>query len=104
MVIAAGISQKNRRRFQEFRIDRAGAERRFSESRPLNEFELSRRHPAHPQQQPAVLKTADFGRSVSARIVTNGHLDDFQIQANRPENQIEIAERIEIAEIFSFGG
>ena len=45
----------------------------------------------------------DLGAAVSAAGVAYGDFDDLQIQLGRAENKIEIAERIEIAEIGAVG-
>ena len=64
-----------------------------------NGLELAIGEPHHFQQQPAVPKTRDLGLAESARLVMDRRFDDFQVLLRRAEDQIEVAERIEIAEI-----
>src|SRR5947209_13007001 len=44
-------------------------------------------------------KAGYLGFPVSAISVADGHLDDFEIEFCRTENQIEIAERVEDSEV-----
>src|SRR5262249_42744168 len=60
--------------------------------------ELLERVPGHGRQLRAVLETADLGLAVGARAVAHRQLHDFQILLGGPEDQIEIPERIEVAE------
>src|SRR3984893_14694564 len=66
---------------------------------PLNRLQLAIGEPHHFQQQPAVAKARDLGLAEGARLVVDRGLDDFEILLCGAEDQIEIAERIEIAEI-----
>ena len=43
----------------------------------------------------------DVRASVGSFAITNGHLNDFQVQLGSAEQQIKIAERIKVAEIRS---
>ena len=69
---------------------------RFS---PSNGFEFPIGEPHHFQEQPAVAEARDLGFAEGARLVVDRHLDDFQVLLGGAEDQIEVAERIEVAEI-----
>src|SRR6202035_4003978 len=64
-----------------------------------NGFELAIGEPDHLQEQPAVPKTRYLGLAKGTRLVMDRRLDDFEILFRRGDDQVEIAERIEIAEI-----
>src|SRR5438552_2996365 len=53
----------------------------------------------HTQQQPAVPPALNVGFAISAGLVTNRQIEDAQVEFCRAKQQVEIAERIEIAEI-----
>ena len=44
-------------------------------------------------------ETMDIGGPVSSPLVTDGHFENLEIEFGRPEQQIEITEGIELAEI-----
>ncbi len=51
-----------------------------------------------------MLPALDVGLSVGARSIADGKIDDLAIQAGRSEEQIEIAEGVEVAEVGAVGG
>ena len=53
----------------------------------------------HDENATAVTKSGDLGFAEGARLVVYGRLDDLEVLLRRAEDQVEIAERIEIAEI-----
>src|SRR6202000_2128811 len=65
----------------------------------LNRLQLAIGEPDHLQQQPAVAETRDLGLAEGARLVVDRRFDDFEILFCCAEDQIEIAERVEITEI-----
>ena len=65
----------------------------------LDRLQLAVGEPHHLQQQPAVAEARDLGFAEGARLVVDRRLDNFQVLLCRAKDQIEIAERIEIAEI-----
>src|SRR5262245_12210503 len=62
------------------------------------ELELAGRERAHPQEQPSVAEPGDVGGSVLPFVVPDRHVDDLEIEAGRPEEEVEIAEGVEVAE------
>src|ERR1700722_4359906 len=64
-----------------------------------NRLQLAIGEPHHLQQQPAVAKPRDLGLAEGARLVVDRRLDDLEVLLGRAEEQVEIAEGIEIAEI-----
>jgi hypothetical protein len=70
-------------------------------ARPLvsNRLQFAIGEPHHLQQQPVVAKPGDLGLAEGPRLVVDRRLDDFEILFRGAEDQVEIAERIEIAEI-----
>src|SRR6266852_2520490 len=63
------------------------------------QLELAERQPGHAQQQPPVAEAVDLRLAVAPRPVAHRHLDDLQSQPRGSEEEIEIAEGIEIAEV-----
>src|SRR5688572_14859571 len=59
---------------------------------------FAERVPGHRRQLRPVLEAADLGLAVGARAVAHRQLDDLQVLFGRAENQVEVAERIEVAE------
>src|SRR5579863_1371178 len=64
-----------------------------------NRLELAIGEPDHLQQQPSIPEARYLGFAEGARLVVDWRLDEFQILFRCSEDQVEIAERIEIAEI-----
>src|SRR6195256_5432180 len=64
-----------------------------------NGFEFAIGEPHHFQQQPAVAKPGDLGLAEGACLVMDRRLDDLEILFGGTEDQVEVAERIEVAEI-----
>ena len=64
-----------------------------------NKLDSPGRNDHHPQQQPTMLPAADIGGSVGTFAVTDGQVNNFTIQFGRAEDEIEIPEWIEIAEV-----
>ena len=58
----------------------------------------------HAQQQPAVPAAADVRVAVGPRAVAHRHVDDLQVQPGRAEEQVEVAEGVEVAEVRAAGG
>src|SRR3974390_2978211 len=67
-------------------------------------FQLAVGKPDHFQKQPAVAKPRDLRLAKGACLVVDRRLDDFEVLFGCAENQIEIAERVEIAEIAALSG
>ena len=44
-------------------------------------------------------ETRDLGFAVGAAGIANRHLCDLEAERRRPENEVEVTERIEVAEI-----
>ena len=65
----------------------------------LEPLYLSKRENHHPEQQESVAETADLGLAVGPAPVADRNFDDFQVHLAGSEQQIEVAERIEIAEV-----
>ena len=57
----------------------------------------------HLEQEPAVLEAADLGVAVGAGAVAHRQIDDLQVQPGSAEQQVEVAERVEIADISYYG-
>ena len=72
--------------------------------RPSHELEAARGDPDHAQQQPAVAPALDVRLAVRALAVADRHVHDAQVQLRRAEEQVEVAERIEVAEVRAVGG
>src|SRR5262249_7928631 len=53
----------------------------------------------HLQQQPAVTPALYVGFAVATGAVADRNLDDLAVQPRRPEEQIEVAEGVEVAEV-----
>jgi hypothetical protein len=82
---------------------RAGLEASCS-TRASYEFQPPQRESEHPQQQPSVRPALDIGLPVSPFVIAHRHVDDLEVELGRTKYQIEVAERIEIAEVGSVGG
>ena len=52
----------------------------------------------------AVPEAADLGLAVGARAIADRQLDDLQVLLGGAEEQVEVAERIEVAEEAAVGG
>src|SRR5208282_3408566 len=68
---------------------------------PLDELETHAGEHHHSDQQPAVSPARDVGLAVSALCVANRHVNDLQIELGSAEDEIEIAEWIELPEVAS---
>src|SRR2546423_11239578 len=53
----------------------------------------------HAQQEQAMAPALDIRLAVSASLVTDGQVDDAQVQLRRAEQQVKIAKRIKIAKV-----
>src|SRR5205085_9927639 len=62
-------------------------------------LELAVGKPHHLQQQPAVAEPRDLGLTEGTGFVVDRGLDDLQVLLRRSKDQVEIAKRIEVAEI-----
>src|SRR5262249_50098002 len=76
-----------------FRADAALA------TRSCGELKAAGGEHQHAQQQPTMLPAMDVGGPVGAGSIADGQLQDAQVEFGRAKEQIEIAERIEVAEI-----
>src|SRR5581483_2129286 len=63
------------------------------------DLQLPEREHGPLQQQPAVPEARDLRLAVRARVVADGQVDDLQVQPRRAEQQVEVAERVEVAEV-----
>src|SRR3970282_1831016 len=70
-----------------------------SRHRSCGEEEAPRRQRGHAQEQPPVGEAADVRRPVRALTVSHGDLHDAQVEVGGSEDQVEVAVRIEIAEV-----
>ena len=61
--------------------------------------ELPEREDRHAQKEPAVAPAADVRLPVRARLVADRHVHDLQVEARRPEQEVEVAERVELPEV-----
>ncbi len=59
---------------------------------------LSEREHEHASQKPAMAETVDLGLAIGAARVTHRHFDNLEVVLGRTEQQVEIAERVEVAE------
>src|SRR6266542_4165142 len=69
-----------------------------------NKLDLPRRVKNHPQKQPAVAESADVGAAVFSFAIAHRDVDDLEVQFGGAEEQVEIAERIELAEVLAVAG
>src|SRR5262249_12838303 len=60
---------------------------------------LPERERSHLEQQPAVSKAADVARPVDPRAVPDRNVDDVEPEPPGSEKEVEVAERIEVAEV-----
>src|SRR5207247_8186239 len=79
--------------------ERAGSSAAWRTLSEERDPELPECEDGHPEEQPAVAPAADVRLSVDARLVADGHVDDLQPKPRRSEEQVEVAERIEVAEV-----
>src|SRR5215218_3552836 len=84
---------------------RSAAYRRSGSSTPLEgrDLELPEREHRHPEEQQPVPPPADVRLAVDARLVADGHVDDLEPQARTSEEEIEVAEGVEVAEVGARG-
>src|SRR6266540_5512021 len=57
----------------------------------------------HTEQQPGMSPALNIGRAVGALTVPNGQVDDAQREPCRAEQQVEVPERVEVAEVGTVG-
>src|SRR5687767_12254349 len=62
-------------------------------------FQAHGGEPDHPQQEPTVAPARNIGFAISAGTVTDRQVEHAQIQLGGAEEQVEIAEWIEVAEV-----
>src|SRR5438105_13268664 len=74
---------------------RGGRRARSSSEAEPELVEAERRH---LEEEPAVRKAADLRVAVRARAVPDGQVDDLHVEARGAEQEIEVAEGIEVAE------
>src|SRR5579859_7499964 len=66
---------------------------------PSDELDPARGESDHLQQQPAVPPALNIGLSITPRAIADGNLHDLEIEARGTEQQVEIAERVEVPEV-----
>ena len=66
-------------------------------------LDAQEREEDHAQQHEAVAEARDLGLAIGAAGIADRHLDDLEAELRGAENQVEIAERIEVAEIAAAG-
>src|SRR5262249_29171404 len=66
---------------------------------PLGQLQLAGREPAHLQEQPAVAEARDVGLAVRALMVAHRQVRDVQVEPSRAEQQVEVPEGVEVAEV-----
>src|SRR5262245_14968621 len=96
---------KNRRRFPGAAVwlassaDFAGSRLDAGRAAASKKFQAAGGEEHHAQKQPAVAPAMDVGLPVSARPVADGQINQTQVEFCRTEDQVEIAERVEVAEV-----
>src|SRR5581483_8533470 len=63
--------------------------------------ELPVRERRHARPEPPVAEAADVRLAVHARAVADGEVDDPQAEARGTVQQVEVAERVEVAEVLA---
>src|SRR4029453_711754 len=63
------------------------------------ELEPLQRDAAHAEEQQPVTEPADLGLSVGAVVIANRQVDEPEVQARGAEQEIEVSEGIEVAEV-----
>src|ERR1700736_3762740 len=71
----------------------------FSRAPISHELDTAEREPQHSQQQPPVLPAPDVGGSIRALQVADRKIDNLQVLLGRAKQQVEVAKRIEVAEV-----
>src|SRR4029077_12612947 len=71
--------------------------------RSCREEEAPRRQRGHAQQEPPVGEAADVRRAVGTFAVAHRNLEDAEVELRGPEDQVEVAVRIEVAEVGTAG-
>src|SRR5262249_51265918 len=69
----------------------------------LLEFQPPRCEDDHPQQKETVPPALDLRRAIPAFAVADRQIGNLQIELCRAEQQVEVSERIEIAEVCAVG-
>src|SRR5579859_8067354 len=64
-----------------------------------DELDTARGESDHLQQQPAMPPALNIGLPITSRPVTDGDLHDLEVEPRGAEQQIEVAEGIEIPEV-----
>src|SRR5512138_3074810 len=64
-----------------------------------DELDAPRREDDHPQEQEAVAEALDVRLAVDPLPVAGRHVHDAEVLLRRPEDEVEVAERIEVAEV-----
>src|SRR4051794_9829112 len=65
----------------------------------LDELDPPRGEHAHLQQEPAMAPALDVGLAVGPFPIADRQFDDLETELGRPEQQVEVTERIEVAEV-----
>src|SRR6266480_4763446 len=69
-----------------------------------NELQSASSERHHAQEQPAVAPTLDVGLTVGSGLITNGQIRNAQVEFRGTEEEVEIAERIEVAKVSAVAG
>src|SRR5438034_7152848 len=65
----------------------------------LDELDPTRRQQAHAQEEPAMAQALNAGGAVRTFEIADRQLGDLEVQPNRSEEEIEVAEGVEVPEI-----
>src|SRR5688500_6365969 len=71
---------------------------------PGGELEALEADQHHPQQQRTVLEHLDLGIAEGACAIAHRHLHDAQTESRSAEQQVEVAEWIEVPKVAAVGG
>src|SRR5262249_39223721 len=89
-------SARRRGRARTVRMQRAAA-RRSCWPPSSAHAELLEAERGHLQEKPAVREAADLRVAIGTGAIANRQVDDLHVEARRPEQEIKITERIEVA-------
>src|SRR5437773_11340403 len=70
----------------------------------LDKLEALSRECDHFQQQPAVCPAVNICGAVGTLAISYRQISNLQIQSHSAKNQVEIAKRVEVAEVSTIGG
>jgi hypothetical protein len=58
----------------------------------------------HAEEQQSMPPAGDIRRAVGPLTVADGQVDDLQVELGRTEDQVEVAERVEVSKVGAVGG